>query len=557
MSGIVAILYIVSQSNKRMKNILYASFAFVISSTKVLVTVRAKVLLAFFIFHLSLLISLAAQPSIQWQRSLGGTGSEVAHAIEKTNDGGYIIVGFTTSNNGDVLGNHGGGDCWVLKLNAMGEIQWQRTLGGTSTESAYSVQATSDGGYIVVGQTYSNDGDVSGNHGDWDCWVVKLSSTGVIEWQKTLGGSNVDQAYTIQQTFDGGYILAGKSVSNDGDVTGNHGYFDVWVVKLNDMGDIQWQKSLGGGTGAEFAQSVRQTSDGGYIVAGSTNSTDGDVSGNNGTDDYWVVKLTSTGIIEWQKALGGKSIDVAHSIYQTSDGGYVVVGHSGSNNSGDVSGNHGGFDAWVVKLNSTGELLWQKSLGGSGPDWGFSIQQTNDDGYIISGETQSTDGDVLGNDGGADSWVIKLNNLGEVQWQRTFGGLDAEGGNSIQQTYDGGYIVAGFAYSNDGDVSGNHGVRDLWVVKLSPESVSTKEDIPVRTLDIYPNPAQQSINIKIPLPEPACSVSISDLLGRELSRQTISNDGNIDIASLPTGLYLLTATTPSGSVYTGKFIKQE
>ncbi len=204
------------------------------------------------LFFFILLASIPAQPAIQWQKSLGGSVSEVAQAIQKTNDGGYIIAGFTTSNNGDVSGNHGGGDWWVVKLNATGEIQWQRALGGTSTESAYSIQQTSDGGYIVAGRTHSNDGDVTGNHGDWDCWVVKLTSTGAIEWQKAFGGSSLDEAYSIQQTTDGGYILAGNSMSTDGDVTGNHGYFDIWVVKMNDTGAIQWQKSLGGGNGADW-----------------------------------------------------------------------------------------------------------------------------------------------------------------------------------------------------------------------------------------------------------------------------------------------------------------
>jgi hypothetical protein len=546
-----------------MNNALYSSFLMAFSFAKNLARAQAKALLGLFIFYFSHLITPSAQPGIQWQKSFGGTASEVSRSIENTNDGGYIVAGFSTSNNGDVSGNHGGGDWWVVKLNVLGEIQWQRTLGGTSTESVYSILQTSDGGYIAAGRTHSNDGDVSGNHGDWDCWVVKLTSMGVVEWQKTYGGSNWDEAYFIQQTTEGGYILAGNSVSTDGDVTGNHGYFDIWVVKLNQTGTIEWQKSLGGGNGAEYAQCVRQTIDGGYIVAGSTNSTDGDVSGNNGTDDYWVVKLSPAGTIEWQNALGGLGIDVAHSICQASDDGYVVVGHSGSDSNGDVTGHHGGFDAWVVKLSNAGDLQWQKALGGSGPDWGFSIQPTNDGGYVISGETQSTDGDVLDNDGGADAWVIKLGQLGEIQWQKTFGGAEAEGANVILQTNDGGYITAGYTYSNNGDVSGNHGGRDIWVVKLSPSSTPTSSPLAL-PLEIYPNPATNTIyflSTGVLTKEESgaderFTVTITDLLGWELSRQTISDNNEIDISTLPNGLYLLTASTPSGKMFCGKFRKE-
>ena len=498
---------------------------------------------------------LSAQPTIQWQKALGGSESDLARCVQQTMDGGYVVAGYTVSYNGDVVGNHGVNDFWVVKLSSTGMIQWKKALGGSNDDWAYSIQQSSDGGYLVTGYTKSTNGDVMSNHGDRDFWLVKLNSLGVIQWQKTLGGSDWDEAWSVRQTTDGGYIVAGRSRSSDGDVTTNHGGFDFWVVKLDDIGIIEWQKSLGGSMD-DIAYSVRQTMDGGYIVTGESQSNDGDASGLHGSSDYWVVKLSPAGALEWQKMLGSTSIDRPNDIYPTNDGGYIVAGIASLNN-GDVTGNHGGFDYWIVKLDGLGEIEWQKSLGGSNQDYAQSIQQTSDGGYVIAGSSPSTDGDVLGNDGGVDFWIVKLTNQGEIQWQKTLGGMQADRALSIQQSSDGGYIVAGYTQSNNGDVSGFHGVQDYWVVKLSPESVSTKEDTPTAPLDIYPNPAQQSINIKIPLPESACSVSISDLLGRELSRQTISNDGNLDIAALPNGLYLLTASTPSGSVYTGKFIKQE
>ena len=237
------------------------------------------------------------------------------------------------------------------------EIEWQKSLGGSYFDEARSIQQTSDGGYIVAGNSYSNDGDVSGNHGEWDYWIVKLNDTGNIQWQKCLGGSEFDIAYAIQQTSDGGYIVAGMTESNDGDVSGNHGYDDYWVVKLDDTGNIQWQKSLGGSE-SEWAYSIQQTTDGGYIVAGWSYSNNGDVSENHGDDDYWVLKLDNTGNIQWQKSLGGSSVEWAHSTQQTSDGGYIVAGWSKSND-GDASGNHGETDVWVVKLAGSGVTTYE------------------------------------------------------------------------------------------------------------------------------------------------------------------------------------------------------
>jgi len=180
---------------------------------------------------------------------------------------------------------------------------------------------------------------------------VKLDGSGAILWQKCLGGTDYEDANSIQQTSDGGFIVAGGISSNDGDVSGNHGETDYWIVKLDGLGAIQWQKCLGG-TDGEYALSIQQTSDQGFITAGYTNSNNGNVSGNHGTNDSWVVKLDGSGVIQWQKCLGGTNNDVAYSIQQTSDDGFIVAGYTNSID-GDVTGNHGGDDSWVVKLSGT------------------------------------------------------------------------------------------------------------------------------------------------------------------------------------------------------------
>jgi len=315
------------------------------------------------------------------------------------------------------------------------EIQWQKSIGGTGTDIAYSIIQTSDNGFIVAGNSSSNNGDVSGNHGLGDYLVVKLSVTGNIEWQKSLGGTNEDDARSIQQTLDGGYIVVGSSNSNNGDVSGNHGGADYWIVKLNSIGDIQWQKSLGG-LSNEGANSIKETEDGGYIIAGTSASTNSDVSGNHGSIDYWIVKINIEGNIEWQKSLGGSNQDNLCSITQSFDGGYVIVGYSVSND-GDVSGNHGGVDYWIVKINSIGTIEWQKSLGGSNDDIPFSITQTIDGGYIIAGNSSSNDGDVSGNHGYVDCWIVKINSIGIIEWQKSLGGSNQDFVYSIIQISDG------------------------------------------------------------------------------------------------------------------------
>jgi hypothetical protein len=300
-------------------------------------------------------------------RLIGGSDFEEPYKISQTSDGGYIVAGFSeSSHTGDVSGtNNGFSDYWIVKLNSGGGIEWDTLLGGSSSDIANSITQTSDGGYIVAGYSSSdvNDGgDVSGmNNGFSDYWIVKLNSGGDIEWDTLLGGSFDDIAYSIVQTSDGGYAVAGYSSSSaTGDVSGtNNGAFDYWIVKLNSGGGIEWDTLLGGSSD-DVALSIAQTSDGGYIVAGhSSSSATGDLSGtNNGSNDYWIVKLNSGGGIEWDTLLGGSSSDVALSIAQTSDGRYIVAGYSESSATGDGSGTtNGGFDFWIITLNQFGILL--------------------------------------------------------------------------------------------------------------------------------------------------------------------------------------------------------
>lgn len=470
-----------------------------------------------FLFSFIIFSKIYGQPGIEWQRSLGGTQNDEARCVIQTKDGGYAIAGTTESNDGDVSGNHGYSDIWVVKLNSKGNIEWQKCFGGSSRDEAFCLIQTKDGGYIIAGITGSNDGDVSGNHFDFnfmgnslDYWVAKLNVVGEIEWQRCLGGSGIELATSIQQTADNGYIVVGTATSNDGDVSGNHfdlnsmyNSDDYWIVKLSSKGELEWQKSLGGSSW-DHANSIQQTKDSGYIIAGFTYSNDGDVSGNHMsggiTKDFWIVKLDNTGKvgqapnIEWQKCLGGSEDEEANSISQTIDEGYIIAGITNSND-GEVSGNHFNYslggsshDYWVVKLKSKGELQWERCLGGSDAEWATSIRQLKGSGYIMAGWAESTDGDVIGNHKAltyntSDMWVVRLKNNGDIKWQKCLGGNSQEIAYGILQTIDNGYVVAGWTASDDGDVIGHHGnySSDMWIVKLNGDKCPDSDSLVIAT----------------------------------------------------------------------------
>src|SRR6202008_91915 len=301
-----------------------------------------------------------AQPTIQWQKCYGGSVAEGAYSTIPTSDGGYITIGDSRSVDLDITGPHGVNptlDIWILKTDILGNMQWKKCFGGSYYDVAPSIIQTADGGYIFAGTTSSTDGDPIGQHGPVastpDAWVVKLDASGNIQWQRCLGGSGSDYGRMVRQTSDGGYIVGAVTGSNDGDVTGNHGGTDLWIVKLDISGNTQWQKALGGTygeggyqgmttTGYNFSfMGLEQTTDGGYFVTTGACSGDGDLTSHYGGNnflteqDYWLVKLNSSGVIQWQKSFGGTGMDRPNAGFQTQDGGFIVVGLSNSND-GDV-----------------------------------------------------------------------------------------------------------------------------------------------------------------------------------------------------------------------------
>ncbi|MGN6569245.1 MAG: T9SS type A sorting domain-containing protein [Flavipsychrobacter sp.] len=370
---------------------------------------------------------------ILWEKSYGGRFAEVCNKIIQTSDGGYIGIGTTSSRDGDAFGNHdtttvhiGTKDVLVIKTDKDGVVEWEKCYGGTGNENGNDIRQTSDGGYVFTGMAGSVDGDVKGIHtiaGGFatpDVWVVKLDATGKLMWQRCLGGTNFDEAYSIRQTSNNNYLLCGNTSSADGDVMQSFGNIDGWVLKLDDTGKIIWQKSMGGSNTDEFV-SIVQSADGNYVFGGSTASNDSMVSGNHldtaGRSNYdmWVVKTDTNGNILWQKLYGGASFDRCYEMQPTKDSGFILNGVSTSWD-GDVHFNYDGdsglvYDCWVLRLKPDGDTLWERVLGGTVVDVGRSIAQTNDSTYIMSGNTNSKNGDVTGNKANIyAAWVVRLSN---------------------------------------------------------------------------------------------------------------------------------------------------
>ena len=320
-------------------------------------------------------------------------------------------------------------------------IQWQKTIDGNNGVYISSVQKTTDGGYILAGHKE----DAQSYH---DYWIVKLNRNADIEWEKTYGGSNNDEAKNIQQTTDGGYIVVGHTKSVNGDISNNHGSTDIWLLKLNSNGSLNWQKTYGG-SDYEYTNCIKQTNDGGFIVSAQAASNDGDVSNNKSHNGYWLIKLDINGNLKWSKTFEGINLERTNNVQQTTDGGYLIVGGSQTINSYNA-GTRSNIDYWVVKLQANGNLNWQKTYGGSGNDQANCIQKTNDGHYIIAGYTFSSDGDITRLDGGSDAWVLKIDDLGNILQQTTIGTNDHETAYNISQTHNNNLLIAGSSQNNNG-----------------------------------------------------------------------------------------------------------
>ena len=455
-------------------------------------------------------------PKIQWQKCLGGSNADYPGSVIETKDGGYITVGYSNSIDGDITNHYGGTDVWIVKQDVYGNIKWQKTYGEIGVEFASDIKQTFDMGYIICGERGPNG------------WIFKIDSIGNLEWQKeypSIDTSRSNHLYFIITTKDGGYLALGN----------DYGLANGLIIKLDSLGKVEWQKTYGG-TDQDYIYKGFQAENGSYTLIGESSSKDGDVTHNNGGKDVWVMKLDSIGNIEWQKTYGGSSDDGIGAVLSTIDGGIIFSGYSESKD-GDVSVNRGYDDAWIVKLNSTGGIEWQKTYGGSNKDAAIGIINTSDGGYIIGAYSYSNDYNITGNHGSSDYWLLKLDSIGQMQWQKNYGGSSTDILTSIIQS-DKNFVMTGYSFSNDNDVEGNHGEWDYWTIKLDELIINSTQLLYNNCLKIWPNPINNG-QLTIEGEELLSNIEIYNILGERVAQKSsIGKLIQLNLEGLPNGVYV-------------------
>lgn len=411
---------------------------------------------------------------VEWIKRIGGSGEETGQAIIKTLDGGYAVLGYTNSSDGDAHGKTSAvNDYWLLKLDVDGNMEWNKTYGGSKDDRGQSLVQTVDGGYALTGYAMSDDGDGSVNNGFHDNWVLKVDSAGKMDWEKSFGFSGHDHSYDIIEAQDGGYFFTGFLDITSARADGNtekassltrHGVGEFWGTKIDEQGALQWRGYFGG-TSNDRAHAVVQADDGGFVMAGFSESNDFDITNTQGSYDFWMVKVDVYGNMLWERSFGGSGIEIAHDITKTLDGGYVIAGNTFSTD-GDISQANGESDFWLVKVDDSGNLIWEHTYGGSGFDAAQSVIASKDGGYFVVGNSKSADTDASINYGENDLWMIKTDAEGNMVWQKSLGGSGLDFGFDIVENEDGSILVVGETLSVDFKDSTSKGKSDIVLIKV-------------------------------------------------------------------------------------------
>jgi len=506
------------------------------------------------------LVGLSAQAQITFVKSYGNVSYVFAYSVQQTSDGGYIVSGGYP--------DYYNGYSYLIKINANGDTLWTRTYGNANVHNVgYSVQQTNDGGYVIAGTTESS------TSGPSHVYLIKTNSTGDTLWTRCYGSTGSDYGYSVKQTNDNGFIIAGATDSLGA------GGGDAFLIKTNSIGDTLWTKTYGGDS-IDVATFVELTTDGGYIFTGYTKSF-----GAGGYDVY-LIKTDSIGDTLWTKTYGGVNDDQGYSVKQTSDGGYII--------SGNYTEHFGGNYYYLIKTNSIGDTLWTKTYNdnsGFNPETAYSVQQTLDGGYIIAGSS------IFAFEGFAQFDLIKTNSTGDTLWTKEYTN-GCSYGYSVQQTTDGGYIIAvgcGNILLIKTDANGNSGCWQLnpgITINSFPTQVSNTATIvksgclvsnpskpvgsgstvttdcfsaginEIKTNDnvsIYPNPTSGifTLSYNSQLSILNSQFKIYDVTGREVYTQAINNSTQltIDISQLSKGIYFYQLTNHS-ETYRGKLVKE-
>lgn len=409
-------------------------------------------------------------PKIEIIKTFGGSKNDVFQSVVNTFDGGYAILGYTQSNDADVITKTDDSfDFLLVKYNADNSLAWSKTFGGSDDDRGADLIVTSDGGFALLGFSKSNNGDLTNNAGAQDFWFIKTDEKGTIMWQKTFGFTGADYGTALIQTNDNGYLITGvldvtaSGGQGNSKTTQKHAGGDVWVLKLDALGSVEWRKYYGGSfTDSPFG--VEITADNSYLIITSSDSKDFNITDNKGDYDFWILKIAANGTLLWQKNFGGSEIDEPRGICKTRDGNFLIVGDTRSADK-DVSFNNGAADLWVIKITSDGNLLWEKTIGGSSFDVGRAIFKSQESGYLIAGGSRSSN-NGLKNNGQSDAWLLKIDESGNVIWQKSFGGSEVDFLYDVVETSDLSIIAVGESGSKNGDILENKGFSDGLLIKL-------------------------------------------------------------------------------------------
>ncbi|MDI1254596.1 MAG: T9SS type A sorting domain-containing protein [Flavobacterium sp.] len=540
--------------------------------------------------------------SEDWQKSFGGSGSDLLVSIKNTNDGGFILGGTSNSSKGFNKADDafGGNDYWIIKLNAKGSEEWQKTFGGSGQDDLVSICPTRDGGYIIGGTSASNNNGskTSKSSGNMDYWIIKIDTNGKEEWQKSFGGKYADMLKTIAPTTDGGYILGGYSNSPES-VEKAHGNYgsgsDFWVLKLDDKGHVQWQQTLGGDKDDQLF-AVQQTYDKGYIIGGNSNSgaTGNKSKTNRSGTDFWVIKLHQDGQMDWQETYDFGKVDILTSLVENDDHSFLIGGYARSEGKGDEGTN----DYIAVKISEKGDKLWDRTVGSDGVDILRKVIETRDGGYLMAGTSNPSPPTSKGGKKGNGNFNnnIKNENIAAAdqlnqEMDKTVGdatnkandyykeqtgnftdginkaigqdkdspikmGVGAPGdafksGNIGENTLD----KLGGAMAQSGPKPGlrasrdkktNLGNNDFWVVKLKDKDKKIKD---AKKIEAFPNPTQQYTNVIVGFDYTKGNISVYDLSGRQLQDYKVSERTiPVDLGNYPEGIYIVKVATDKGEV---------
>lgn len=499
---------------------------------------------------------------ILWEKSYGGKHSDYLFDAQPTPDYGFILAGSSLSKKTGNKTDDGNGDLdyYIWKMDEKGNLDWQKSFGGSGADLLQSIRLTKDGGFILAGTSDSQKGvhKKDSCRGHEDFWIIKLNAKGAEQWQRTIGGSGQELLQSIIPTSDGGYIVGGSSSSNKsgklhnglddlfGKKENSYGGLDYFVVKLDNKGEIEWQKSYGGQYADEL-RSIVQARDGGFLLGGSSNSPD---SGNKneksyGESDYWILKLDQKGEVEWQKTYGGAGDDQLQSVLQSKDGNYLLAGSSSSGTGGNKNASNGkGSDFWLIKIDPIGEILWQETYDIGKADLLTTIQENADGSLLLGGhaQTEVSDSKKKDREGINDYVLIKTNDKGEEQWTQTVG----SGGEDILrkaiETRDGGYLLAGTSTGTASrDRNSGQGRNDFWVVKLKDKKKKEEKKNPI---EAYPNPTLQYSNVIVGYEFDKGTATVYDLMGRQLQQFEITDRTiPVDLGSMPEGIYIVEIRT--------------